>query len=703
MTTGTLKTLCPHCFCETSQEPCPECGFIRSKYKQNSLFLNIGKILNGRYQVGGVIGTGGFGITYLAYDTKLKRKVAIKEYFPRNFASRDVESTMISVSNASSKELFSKGAEKFYEEACLVAQFDNNPNIVRVSDYFRENNTAYFTMELLEGQTLKSYLNGHQVLSPERAVWVADGISNALAAAHSKNILHRDISPGNIMLCRDGTVKLLDFGAARQFLAEGSQDLSIILTQGYAPLEQYQKRGKQGPWTDIYSLGATLYHALTLHTLDDPMSRQEDDSEFSSNAYGIEAGLWEVIKRATKLEIAERYRDIASFRDDIKKLPMKTGAWDVPNEAFHFVDFSPDEPNPNPTVGDTILEEEYKHGDETVLLRLCPHCSTQIPETSVYCPKCGKRVDAPNPSDSSRKKLFAAVLIAAVCVIALILFLTRDTDTDADSSSSEQSISAEEESDNEDTSSDKSEENEDAEDEEEQEEDENSVDPSDVDINAVEDNACSLKGMVQKKKNGSYLLKWKEGLTIYGLDTADEKVLARDVQSVYIDDEDLESGILDGIASNSPITVSGEIYFDDDFIYLRADGLKDEEGNPIKKKEEKQEKEEKETKTQTKPQPTADNSYVIANSDTVLLNRNDIYRMSLRDINYAKNEIYARHGRKFQSRELQNYFNGKSWYHGTIAPENFSESMLSDIEQKNAALLGDVEFSISPNGYQLDQ
>lgn len=691
MTNNNLNKLCPHCFCETDRDPCPECGFKKDSYKRNSIFLNMGSILNNRYQIGGVLGTGGFGITYLAYDTNLKRKVAVKEYFPRNFASRDSGSTMISVSNASSKELFSKGAEKFYDEACLVAQFDSNPNIVRVSDYFRENNTVYFTMELLEGQTLKDNLEEKRIFSPGEVVWLANGISNALEAAHSKKILHRDISPGNIMICKDGNVKLLDFGAARQFIAEGSQDFSVIFTPGYAPLEQYQRKGRQGPWTDIYSLGAMLYHALTLNTLDDPMSRLEDDSEFNSNVHGIEEGLWRIIKKATSMDITDRYLDVASFQKDINNLSIKAVPREIDQKALHFADL-----DQNDVIHtDTIVEPDLTEGDKTVLFIQCPHCGNSIKEMSAYCPACGKKINtsSPFPLDNGRKKILIIALIAVVCVIALVLFLRNGSDPGSDDDSSSQEISTEENQEKDTEQSDTEEGS--------QEEEEDSVDLSEIDINAVEDSSCSLKGMVQKKKNGSYVLKWKEGLTIYGLDIDDEKVLAREVDYIYIDDEDLESGILDDIPTNSAITISGDIYFDDDSIFLKADSLKDEEGNPIekRKKEEKEEKKEKEEK----PQPTADNSYIISNSDTVVLTRNDVSKLSLREINYAKNEIYARHGRLFQSRELQNYFNGKSWYHGTVAPENFSESMLSAVEQKNAALLRDVEFSIAPNGYQLDQ
>jgi serine/threonine protein kinase len=341
MVTINDKKLCENCFCETTKEPCPECGFEKSTYVHDPRVLSVGSILENRYVVGGVIGKGGFGITYLAYDMKLECKVAIKEYYPFGLALRNIGSTLVTVSNMESEEVFKNGAEKFYNEARLVAKFNGNPNIVSVHDIFYENDTVYFTMGFLKGQTLKSYIKQHGVLSAEQAVCVANDISNALMAAHSLNVLHRDISPDNIMICSDGTIKLIDFGAARQLLAEGSQSLSVILKQGFAPLEQYQKKGKQGPWTDIYSLGATLYYGLTLEVLDDPMSRLEDDEEYSSNTHGIREELWEIIKKATMLKIPDRYPDIFEFKKALNAISIKPQPLEEPQLMQEHMPFAP--------------------------------------------------------------------------------------------------------------------------------------------------------------------------------------------------------------------------------------------------------------------------------------------------------------------------------------------------------------------------
>lgn len=314
------KVLCRNCFSEIQREPCPMCGFCEEDYVHDPMILPLGSILENRYIIGRCIGKGGFGITYLAYDKKLECKVAIKEYYPSNLVVRNTKNATVSVFDEQSEETFKGGADKFYDEARLVAQFNENPNVVSVHDFFYANDTAYFTMGFLKGMTLKEYIRENGPLSPEQVVCVANDISNALAIAHSLNVLHRDISPANIMICSDGIIKLLDFGAARHIVAEGSQNLSVILTRGFAPLEQYQKKGNQGPWTDIYALGGTLYNALTLDIMEDPMSRLEDDSEYMSNKHNIEESLWQVIKKATELKREDRYQDIFEFQRDINSL-----------------------------------------------------------------------------------------------------------------------------------------------------------------------------------------------------------------------------------------------------------------------------------------------------------------------------------------------------------------------------------------------
>ena len=317
------KKICENCFYETTQEPCPKCGFDRSSYKRDTYVLPIGSVLSNRYKIGGVLGKGGFGITYMAYDMKLECPVAVKEYYPHGVAARDVDSAQVYTVNEDTASSFKTGAEKFYDEARLVAKFNGNPNIVSVHDFFYENDTVYFIMDMLKGITLKEHIKKNGRLTYEQAVYVMEEVAGALIVTHSASVLHRDISPDNIMICDDGTVKLLDFGAARQVVSEGSQSLSVILKQGFAPIEQYQKKGKQGPWTDIYALGATIYHSITGDVLEDPMTRLDDDEEYESNKYNIPDELWQIIHKATMLKQQDRYQDAISLHNDINKLSIK--------------------------------------------------------------------------------------------------------------------------------------------------------------------------------------------------------------------------------------------------------------------------------------------------------------------------------------------------------------------------------------------
>ena len=316
------KEICENCFRETNEEKCPHCGFQRINYVHDASVLAVGSVLSKRYLVGSVIGKGGFGITYLAYDMKLECRVAIKEYYPFGIVSRQVGSTIVSTANEETAETFKSGAKRFYEEARLVARFNGNPNIVGVHDFFYENETVYFTMDLLKGHTLKHYLKANGRLSYSQAAYVMREVSGALMITHSADVLHRDISPDNIMVCDDGTIKLLDFGAARQVISEGSQSLSVILKQGFAPLEQYQKKGKQGPWTDIYALGATIYYCITGDLLEDPMTRLDGDEEYESNKYQIPEEFWVIIEKATKLRMQDRYQDVFELHDDLCEMSI---------------------------------------------------------------------------------------------------------------------------------------------------------------------------------------------------------------------------------------------------------------------------------------------------------------------------------------------------------------------------------------------
>ncbi|NCF30091.1 MAG: protein kinase, partial [Gammaproteobacteria bacterium] len=206
------------------------------------------------YKIESVLGAGGFGITYLATDTNLNRAVAIKEYFPEQLAQRDDDGNIDATSEAESKA-FVWGRERFLKEGQILARF-SNPNIVSVLDFFELHNTSYMVMEYESGESLKSVIHEGRRLSEADVLEILLPLLRSLARFHNEGFIHRDIKPANILIRRDGTPVLLDFGSARQTVSGERLSLTSLVSPGYAPVEQYSDKGAhQGPWTDIYALG----------------------------------------------------------------------------------------------------------------------------------------------------------------------------------------------------------------------------------------------------------------------------------------------------------------------------------------------------------------------------------------------------------------------------------------------------------------
>ena len=236
---------------------CPYCGYSQAAELPNA--LQPGWEIAGRYRIESVIGLGGFGVTYCAYDQKLACTVALKEYFPSGVANRIPGSKEVSLYAGKRTEEFRQGYTRFLNEARNMIQFQSVPNVVQVREYFEENGTAYIVMEYLRGHTLKTEIE-RAPLTWERAVTIGAVICGALTALHRKGIVHRDVSPDNIFLCDDGRIKLIDFGAARVSMQQ--TPLTVVFKDCFTPPEQYSRSAHQGPQTDIYALGATLYTAM---------------------------------------------------------------------------------------------------------------------------------------------------------------------------------------------------------------------------------------------------------------------------------------------------------------------------------------------------------------------------------------------------------------------------------------------------------
>lgn len=293
--------LCMGCMAilEHPGQPCPHCGFYLPSYRQPDNSLPPYEILNGKYLVGKVIGVGGFGITYIGWDFYQSRRVCIKEYFPRGVAARSTSqiSDFQHTTTQYSVDVFTQNTEQamsaylgglrsYIREAENLSRFYAMPGIVSVRDFFYGNRTAYIVMEYIQGINLRQYARTQGgCLSPHVLFPLLQDVIYALNEVHKENIIHRDISPDNIMISQDFKAKVIDFGAAKDF--QTGKDQAVLLKHGYAPIEQYSRDGVQGPWTDVYSLCASIYYLLTGKKLPRAYERLEEDHLIPLHTLGI--------------------------------------------------------------------------------------------------------------------------------------------------------------------------------------------------------------------------------------------------------------------------------------------------------------------------------------------------------------------------------------------------------------------------------
>ncbi len=304
---------CPDCgHGLTGQEPvCPKCGAALSQPR-----LPIGTtLMGGRYTVGRVLGQGGFGITYQGSDTQLRRVVAVKELFPDGSSRRNAH---VVAPGSLGLHGFAAARAGFLSEARTLAQFDD-PSIVRVWDAFEENGTAYLVMEKLVGETLGAKLEREKKLAPTEVERFTFMLAEALEAVHGAGLLHRDIKPDNIFVTNDARAVLIDFGSAREFVTARTVRHTRLLTPGYAPLEQYAEQARFGPYTDIYALGATLYHALTGKPPPAVTDRMMSVT-LEPLPVNTPPGLRQGIEQALELQIEKRPQSVRDFTDLARNL-----------------------------------------------------------------------------------------------------------------------------------------------------------------------------------------------------------------------------------------------------------------------------------------------------------------------------------------------------------------------------------------------
>lgn len=433
-----------YCFnCMREAEPrgfCPHCG------KQNvpdriPHHLAPGTVLNGKYVVGNSLGEGGFGITYIGLDTSLQMRVAIKEYYPHGNANRDNTQTgSVYTSTDTQSEQFEKGKERFMREAQSVAQFSGAQGVVNIKNYFEENNTAYIIMEYLEGENLLQHITSHGNFSGDEIFRLMLPIMQSLQEIHRKGVIHRDISPDNIIYGTNKTLTLTDFGSARYF-SNNDSEMSVMLKQGYAPEEQYRSNGNQGTWTDVYGLCATIYKCITGVTPQRGLDRAHIDQLKPPSELGadISRPLEAVLMKGLAVYHENRCQDMGELigltrtalkgqmpavsdraeTDDEHTMSANSGAWvPVPdmnrgNDPWN----QQRNMNRNDTYGDPYLNDPRNPAHE------------------------------PKQSDNNQSKapVIVAVVIAAIAVIlaAVVLFMLFGNNNDGEKTETTATTAAE--------------------------------------------------------------------------------------------------------------------------------------------------------------------------------------------------------------------------------------------------------------------
>ncbi|MCI6956480.1 MAG: serine/threonine-protein kinase [Candidatus Faecousia sp.] len=314
------KRRCPGCMELTEEAVCPVCSW-RSEQGNAPHQLQPGTVLRGQYVIGKVLGQGGFGITYLGWDRESDRAIAIKEFFPSSMVTRDVtHGTEVQFFTANSQSRYDASRERFLREARALAKFSEVQEIVGIYSCFEENNTAYIVMEYIKGSNLVRYTqNAGGRLSAEETLRILRPIMAALDKVHQAGIVHRDISPDNIVLEPMGGAKLLDFGAARVVEnpdADKDMDRSTeaIVKQGFAPPEQYRSRGSIGPWSDEYALCATIYYCLTGRIPPDAVSRSVGEEQLDwSGVPGLTKGQRAALEKGMAVSAKNRYPSVGEL------------------------------------------------------------------------------------------------------------------------------------------------------------------------------------------------------------------------------------------------------------------------------------------------------------------------------------------------------------------------------------------------------
>ena len=392
---------CFGCMEEIQGYPCPHCGFDPRSVKGIEYALPMGTILAGKYLVGRVLGQGGFGITYVGWDIALERKVAIKEYYPSGQVSRNPGSRGLTwYTSVQSQQAKQNGTQIFLKEARKMSKVDDIPNVVRVRDLFQENETAYIVMDFVEGETLKARLEKTGPLPWEQAKGIFLPAIQAMEQVHKAGLVHRDISPDNLMLTPDGKVKILDLGAAKDLSVNNGASSMQVAKGGFSPFEQYTQRGSSGPWTDVYAMAATVYYTLTGKLPPVATDRVVEDtiSWEEPGLKALSAQALEALQKAMVISAKNRMQSMEELEKGLYSTTVKPEPAPAPQPVLE----TQPEPQPAPeTKPESQPEQEVKPEPQPT-----PEPAPQA--QSEPKPEAGKK---------SGKKLW----IAAAAVIAVVL------------------------------------------------------------------------------------------------------------------------------------------------------------------------------------------------------------------------------------------------------------------------------------------
>lgn len=401
-----IDKLCPGCMqhLKDSNTTCPHCGYPEKRLTVKDS-LPVFSILAGKYLLGAPLGKGGFGITYIAMHLPDEKIVAIKEFFPANLAVRDTDNETVVPADDTKAVYYRTGMKSFSEEGRILYLLSDIEHVVHVAEQIQANNTTYLVMEYVPGISLKKYMKQQQKLfSEQETLTLMQPILIALQAMHQKGILHRDISPENLMLSPDNTLTLIDFGAARTFSRSDDDNLTVILKRGYAPEEQYHSNSRQGPWTDLYAVCAVMYQMLTGILPQEASARAEEDHLTPISrieGLSLSPSTCAALEKGLQMDPLERYPDIGALMKVL--YPAKK------EKTQEITDNSPKETHEmDASEKNAERPKQPESANASSAINTYDQVSVPAPDSTV-------REKEP-PKKKSRKRRYIAIgLIAALC------------------------------------------------------------------------------------------------------------------------------------------------------------------------------------------------------------------------------------------------------------------------------------------------